>query len=399
MEEHPSEMAEGEHAFARALRFLHRDGFRRAALGLLALAGVLLLIWCGWFFFGEVAVIASTESARIEVEQAAHSIEAPVAGKVVANQMHLDLVVTAGQVLLVLDAEAERLQIVEKQAHLAALAAEIEALRQVLAAHTKARNATDRAGREARAEAQKKSRSARAQARQAKREAERVRRLAEVGALSEAEALKTRTEAASRKADEESMRLSVFRRKWERRSRLWENEVRISKLQSEIARIEGDMVTLRATIRLLEHEVELRTIRAPVAGRIAEVADLPVGSVLAQGAKLGALVPPGKLRVVALFSPPAALGRVRKGQMAQLRLHGFSWIQYGSLQAQVARVASEVRNGKVRVELKLISLPKHSAIPLQHGLPGAVEVEVERITPAALALRAAGKLVSSPAAR
>jgi membrane fusion protein (multidrug efflux system) len=33
-------------------------------------------------------------------------------------------------------------------------------------------------------------------------------------------------------------------------------------------------------------------------------------------------------------------------------------------------------------------------IPLQHGLPGKLEVEVERISPAALVLRSVGKLLA-----
>jgi membrane fusion protein (multidrug efflux system) len=46
----------------------------------------------------------------------------------------------------------------------------------------------------------------------------------------------------------------------------------------------------------------------------------------------------------------------------------------------------------VRVELLL---DPHSAarIPRQHGLPGSVEVQVESLSPAALALRAAGRMI------
>ena len=36
------------------------------------------------------------------------------------------------------------------------------------------------------------------------------------------------------------------------------------------------------------------------------------------------------------------------------------------------------------------------AIPLQHGLPGTVEVEVDRVSPAALVLRHAGRMLSTP---
>jgi hypothetical protein len=60
----------------------------------------------------------------------------------------------------------------------------------------------------------------------------------------------------------------------------------------------------------------------------------------------------------------------------------------------VVSVAGEVRNGQVRVELALLpdSAPP---IPVQHGLPGTVEVEVDRVSPATLVLRTAGLLLAA----
>jgi membrane fusion protein (multidrug efflux system) len=55
-------------------------------------------------------------------------------------------------------------------------------------------------------------------------------------------------------------------------------------------------------------------------------------------------------------------------------------------------VASELRDSQIRVELRLDA--PASNIPLQHALPGTVELEVERISPAALILRAAGRRIS-----
>lgn len=94
---------------------------------------------------------------------------------------------------------------------------------------------------------------------------------------------------------------------------------------------------------------------------------------------------------------PAGLGRVREGQTARMRLEGFSWVQYGSLRARVNKVGSEAHGGRVRVELTVVS--SGGPVPLQHGLPGTLEIEVERVTPATLALRAAGGLWARPAER
>jgi membrane fusion protein (multidrug efflux system) len=81
-----------------------------------------------------------------------------------------------------------------------------------------------------------------------------------------------------------------------------------------------------------------------------------------------------------------------------MRLDGFPWTQYGTIAATVTSVASEVRDGRVRVELTVHPNPA-SPIPFQHGLPGSVEVEVEHVSPATLLLRVAGKLLAKPVSR
>src|SRR5204862_4061883 len=96
--------------------------------------------------------------------------------------------------------------------------------------------------------------------------------------------------------------------------------------------------------------------------------------------------------------PQAALGRIAPGQQAKMRLDGFPWTEYGAVPAVVTRVASEVRDGMVRVELA-IDGSQPTRIPLQHGLPGSIEVTVERIAPAALVLRTAGRMLSAPRGR
>jgi membrane fusion protein (multidrug efflux system) len=119
--------------------------------------------------------------------------------------------------------------------------------------------------------------------------------------------------------------------------------------------------------------------------------------VVRQGDIVGVVLPTGTLHVVAAFAPAAALGRVRAGQTARLRLEGFPWAQYGSLPATVTKVADEVRDGSVRVDLALLTdVPTN--IPLQHGLPGSVEVVVDQVSPLTLLLRSVGKRfgVASP---
>jgi hypothetical protein len=60
------------------------------------------------------------------------------------------------------------------------------------------------------------------------------------------------------------------------------------------------------------------------------------------------------------------------------------------LPARVVRVAEEVRNGSVRVELELGSRDELTFL-VKHGLAGILEVQVERASPLELILRACGK--------
>ncbi len=182
----------------------------------------------------------------------------------------------------------------------------------------------------------------------------------------------------------------------EQRTRESERETSRRQLLAEVARLEGERTQASAAIGRFTHETERRLVRAPVSGRVGEARVIQPGAYVRAGEVLGAILPTGSLRIVAEFKP-SALGRIREGQAARLRLQGFPWAEYGSLAAVVMSVAREIRDGRVRVELGLVD-GAASGVPLQHGLPGSVEVEVERVTPASLAFRAAGDTLSALAA-
>jgi membrane fusion protein (multidrug efflux system) len=73
----------------------------------------------------------------------------------------------------------------------------------------------------------------------------------------------------------------------------------------------------------LQHDSKLRTITAPVAGRIGEVKNIPVGTVIRPGEPVATIIPEGPPRVVAWF-PASGVGRLRQGQPARLRPDGFA---------------------------------------------------------------------------
>jgi membrane fusion protein (multidrug efflux system) len=170
--------------------------------------------------------------------------------------------------------------------------------------------------------------------------------------------------------------------------------VRVNQILVDVTKLQAEAATSSANIQRLEYELEKRHIRAPVSGTLTECATLRPGAHISEGQQIGTIVPSSAVQVVAEFTPSAALGKIRPGQNATVKLQGFPWAQFGTLSARVSRGAGHIRDGNIRVALA-VTAPAHSRLPLKHGLPGSVEIEVERVTPALLLLRSAGQTVGA----
>ena len=380
--------------FSRTMHSLAADRFHRSLWGIL-LVTALLGAWATWFFLAQVTLYEVSATARLEVSEAAHLVEAQVAGRVQATYLLLGQEVQAGDVLVELEVDAQRLRLEEERTRLAALAPEPAVLRDEIRAEEAAQREEQQAGQVARDQAHARHREAEAAAQLGAQEAERMARLFARAYVAELDLLRAKAEARKQREAADTWRLEISRLEWDLQTRRSDRQARLQRLMREVTQINGQIATTRATIERLEYEIARRYIRAPVTGRLGEVAKLQVGTVVREGDRLGAVVPPGTLKVMSDFLPPAALGRIQPGQPAQLRLEGFPWTQYGMVSATVASVANEVRDGQVRVELAVRS-DAVPPIPLQHGLPGTVEVEVDHVSPAALILRTAGLLLTVP---
>ena len=319
-----------------------------------------------------------------------HPVATPVAGRVVATRLLVGQEVQAGEVLVELDADAQRLQGEEERVRLAALTTQLQAYDEELSAEDAAWHAEQQAALEALDEAQARQREAEVIARAAREEAEVVILLPTQDFTDQLEVIRSKAEVHTRQAAVDTLHLAVKRLEEEQQVRARDRLARRARLRREVVRLEGERATAAATLARLMYEADKRRIRAPIAGRLGEAATLQIGAVVHVGDVLGVILPPGALRVVASFPPPVALGRLHPGQPAHLRLTGFVWTQYGSLAATVTTVAHEGRDGQVRVELG-VALDTTFPIPLQHGMPGTIEVEVERVAPATLLVRSIGK--------
>jgi multidrug resistance efflux pump len=380
-------------AFSRSLRSLGSDTFRPSIL-LIGLIALLLASWAIWLWFAKISIYSTSDHADLEVERTAHPVASPLTGRVRAANLSLGRQVNAGDLLVELDAAPQELRLREERIQLASFPPQISALREEILAEEKASQEEGKSTGVALDEARARYREMDSGARFAESEAARLEKMFAEGLIPEVDLRRARTEAQSKRAAAESLRFAVTRQQNEQHARSADRNARIQQLQSELSRLKGDEATTAATVSRLENEVELRRIRAPIDGTLAEVASLKPGGVVREGETVGAVVPSGQIRVVAQFPPPAALGRIRPGQHARVRLEGFPWAQFGSVPAQVTNVASEVRDYHVRVELSVD--PRSTRIPLQHGLPGSVDVEVERISPAALVERIAGQYLAEP---
>jgi len=380
-------------AFSRSLRALANEP-RWLQTACSCLAAALGVAWIGWFFGGRVRVVATVDDARIEVALVGHRLQAPVSGNVVTAPLRMGRRVEPGDVLVELDSARPRADRERNAAERAGAEAELRAL----AGEIKAVGAVMQGLREAQASHAREADARRDLALNwadfGEEEGKRRILLGSEGLLSSAEVSRGLAEAKHLRNEAVVESMAALRTRADQRVNAAERAEHLAQLLRDEASLRSKLATLDADAREAERAVELRRVRAPVAGLLGDAVPLTPGSFVQAGDVLATLIPDGELRIVAQFPPEQALGRLRPGLLGRMRLYGFPWTQFGSVPVRVAHVAEEVREGSVRVELSILNGSGQN-IPLQHGLPGSVEVELERASPAELVWRAAGKKLAS----
>jgi multidrug resistance efflux pump len=342
------------------------DGLRSSAGIVIALA--LAAGWTTWACKARVTRYEISESARLEVDAAAYPVQTSVSGQLAASQLILGKEVHLGDVLAEIESDNERLSLQEERTRLATLEPQLAALRSQMQSQDQGRTDERRVLSLSIDQARAQYREALVQASSAEQESERAGRLQAEGIMAEADAQRAKAVAQGKRSAAESLKIAISRLEPELEVRDTDRQVGVKESLGDAAKLQASMATSSARIKRLEYEIERRRIRAPISGRLGECANVRPGSHISEGQQLGVILPSGKLQIIAEFLP-SALGKVRPGQHALLRLQGFPWAQYGTVSAQVSRVAGEIRDGKVRVELA-VSSAAPSRIPFQHGLPG-----------------------------
>jgi membrane fusion protein, adhesin transport system len=376
-------------AFSRTLRSLASESVLAPRL---ALAGgvSLAVAWGLWMGFADVGVLAVSAEARLEVNGAPHAVVSVLEGRVSKSLLATGLPVREGDVLVVLDAALPEKRRLEAVARLEASAHELAAVERELAALDELLAFERRSSETAAAEAEARRRQADVDARFRDESSARLTTLSEKGALPIVDARRAAAEAESQRVSVEALAQAALRVQAQGLATVAQTRAKREALAREAARLRGEGARARAEIAVLDEEIARHVVRAPAAGQLAEAMPLSAGMLVRAGQPLGVVVQEATLVAVAQFAPAVALGRIAPGQPARLRLDGFPWSQWGTVSARVHRVAGEAREGRVRVELALAE-DAHERVPLSHGLPGQVEIEVERQAPFVLALRAAGQ--------
>ncbi|MGE0451832.1 MAG: HlyD family secretion protein [Vicinamibacterales bacterium] len=378
--------------FSQTTRSLRRDS-SRAAFAAWAAAGVLFAAWLAWLVNGRVGVYEVSTSARVEVTASSHPVTSLASGKVLSSSLAVGRRVRAGEVLAVIDSSDGRLRLDEEDQKRSGIRSQVDALKRQIQSREQARTADASAASAARRSAEARRREAEAAVVFADEFERKTRQLHAFGLVASLEVEKAAAETNKLRAARDALAAEAERSALDAEVAAKEHDASIEAVQTALALLEGEGGSADAVVARLSGDLERRVARAPVAGRLGDVAPVQPGTYVTEGQVLAQIVPEGPLMVVADFDPARARGRVRPGQHGQVRLDGFPWTQYGTVPVTVTRVSSEVRQGLLRVELAIAGSPGDASV-LEHGLPGRVDVRVEETTPVTLVLRAAGLLLS-----
>ena len=383
--------------FQRTLRSLHGDasGTRSTLLLLSALA---LAALASWATFAQVPLLKVSTRGRIEPPNAVHRIEPASGGLVLRSMLELDKEVEEGELLIEFDSREQQLELAQSEATAAALTEDLALLREQLANKSTELVATARADEAALHEANARETEL-APRRALAEQRERLAKASPIGSVSELEKLERQTEAEALARATRTQALGIARLQREQQLRREALRAELLALEREQLKLEGQRGELKITIARLRHQIEQKHVRATASGRLVDVVELGSGAFIPQGQRLGTIVAGGPelVRVRARF-PKETVGIIRPGQSAQLKLDSYPWSIYGTVPARVSRVGTEpglvatpeAIPGTVRVELVLLPQADRR-ISVQHGLTAIVEVEVARVSPLALLMRAIGE--------
>lgn len=149
----------------------------------------------------------------------------------------------------------------------------------------------------------------------------------------------------------------------------------------ELVRAEGEARLRREELVKSRSRAGLRTLAAPVAGTVAQLAVHTEGGVVEAAKPIMTIVPTGALAVEARL-PSRDVGFVRAGQAVSVKLDAFPFTRHGALTGRVESVASDAAEDEklgllytARIRLDTTTL---GGLPLRPGMGATVDVKTGR---------------------
>ncbi len=343
----------------------------------------LILGWLVWFAVASVPVYVTSEVARVESEVGFLQISARMESALSSLEVAPGDRLGPGELVAVLESPSQDLILAQARATLTSVRAELRQ-RDRARALAVARLSVSAAEQAALLRQLAAARDTSAEAlRRAEAELDREQGLHEEGIVSAAVVDALRSEVVTRKSALAAARevLTGGTRSGERIA--LDEASALEQIESEMVVLEAALQAAEEAVSLAERTVRDLRVRSPRSGVVASVTETEVGGLVSKGERLASLLPEGPLVVRARLAPPGAVGRVRAGQPAVVRLeHAVNGRR--RMPAEVASVGSEEVEGLVQVVLRLLD---DGDAPLEAGLPCLVDIEVDRVTPLQVAIR------------
>lgn len=372
---------------SRSLRAQRPRWFYSSTLGVLILA----IVWGGWALTSTVSVHVTSTNARMVSSLPLKRVEASASGVVKESSLRSIMHVERGELLVALDTtrlEVERDAVLRAKelidaVDLVSLDDQIELLEGALESGSVSASRV--------AESRAQLAQAKRAAEHAERETDRARKLLEVGSITALAYQESRARADRLDQAAEQWSAAIRRARSEDKIAAREGSARLSELRRQRADIAREREQLAARAEQLAAELELRELRAPMSGQLDVHRVFESGSVLERGALIGVIVPDAPVQIEATFAPGDALGRVRAGQAAKMKLDSFPWMRYGEVDAVVRDVSREPLDGVIKVVLEVTPRQGQAPEMFHHGLTGQLGIAVEELTPFELLFRLVGK--------
>jgi HlyD family secretion protein len=161
---------------------------------------------------------------------------------------------------------------------------------------------------------------------------------------------------------------------------------RVTSLQREAARLSGEIAKLANEKAKSDARLARSQIRAPVAGRVLNLATHTVGGIIPANATIAEIVPTNEALTIEARLSPRDIDQVRSGQAAHLRMTSLNQRTTPSLEGAVEQVSADLMRDDaksaeyylVRIRLDKGAESKLDGAMLLPGMPADVMIETDR---------------------